>query len=466
VVQLPRFLANIQKSMTAKKILLISANAYQVPYPVYPLGISCLASYLSKHRPDWDIKLYDVIVDGPDGLEQLLIDFKPDYTGISLRNIDDVNFYQQQSFLGGYKRIIEKVRKNSESKVVIGGAGFSIFPELLFDLLKPDFAVYGEGEKSFLQLIECLEKNQDYSAIEGLIYSSGGKQIKNKKSDCLQNLSISLNNHLTDFYWKNSGMLSLQTKRGCPYSCIYCTYPLIEGKQVRTFSIDEVVDIMHDLYFNKKIEYIFFTDSVFNINYDYNYELAEKLIRKKIGIKWGGFFNFLNLDKKLLSVMKKSGLTHIEFGTDSLSDRTLEAYDKNFRVKDILTISSLCNELDIHYAHFLILCGYGETMDTLKETFENSKKFGRTVFFPFIGMRIYPDTPLYNHALREGQVDANDKLEIPKYYISKNVNVSALKTMAKETGRSWIFPDDDKSDAMVRLRNKNKKGPLWEYLIS
>jgi len=448
------------------KILLISANTYQVPYPVYPLGVSCLASYLNTNKPDWEVRIYDMIADQTESLEKLLQDYQPQYTGISLRNIDDVNFYQQQSFLGGYRRIIETVRKYSRSTVVIGGAGFSIFPELLFDLLQPDYAIFGEGEKSFMQLIECLEKSESCSSIEGLIRSaSNGEKSVTKRNSYLKSLTFSLNNHLTDFYWKNSGMLNLQTKRGCPYSCIYCTYPIIEGKQVRTFSTDEVVEQMEDLYFSKKIDYIFFTDSVFNINYAYNYELCEKIIRKKIGIKWGGFFNFNNLDKKLLSIMKQAGLSHIEFGSDSLSDRVLEAYDKNFRFSDILAACNLCNELDIHYAHFLILCGYGETMDTLRETFDNSKKFGPSVFFPFIGMRIYPGTVLYQHALDEGQVDPNDKLEIPKYYISKDVDVTKLKEMARASGRSWIFPDDDKSDAMTRLRNKNKKGPLWEYLI-
>ncbi len=85
---------------------------------------------------------------------------------------------------------------------------------------------------------------------------------------------------------------------------------------------------------------------------------------------------------------------HIEFGTDSLSDTTLKNYGKPFTVADILEASKICNRLKIHCAHFLILGGYGETEDTLNETFENSKKIERTVFFPFVGMRIYPGTKL------------------------------------------------------------------------
>ncbi len=98
---------------------------------------------------------------------------------------------------------------------------------------------------------------------------------------------------LLEFYWKHGGMLNIQTKRGCPYQCIYCTYPLIEGSTVRTLDAGRVADTLADLYFKKKIDYVFFTDSIFNINNAYNLELAERMISKKMDLKWGGYFNFV-----------------------------------------------------------------------------------------------------------------------------------------------------------------------------
>ena len=187
-------------------------------------------------------------------------------------------------------------------------------------------------------------------------------------------------------------MLNIQTKRGCPYKCIYCTYPLIEGKKVRTLNTDKIVDTLTELYFGKNIDYVFFTDSVFNLKEEYNYELAEKIIESKVNIRWGAYFSPHNINKKLLNVLKRSGLTHIEFGTEALSDVQLGNYGKQFGVSDIIEISKTCNELEIDFAHFLILGGYGETEDSLNETFKNSKKINKTVFFPFIGMRIYPGT--------------------------------------------------------------------------
>jgi radical SAM superfamily enzyme YgiQ (UPF0313 family) len=143
----------------------------------------------------------------------------------------------------------------------------------------------------------------------------------------------------------------------------------------------------------------------------------------------------------------------------------LKNYGKPFGINEVLNISSVCNQLEIDFAHFLILGGYGETEKTLEETFENSKKISRTVFFPFIGMRIYPGTRLQEIAVLEGIIKKDDPLLEPVYYVSKQIDIASLKEKARKTEKQWIFPDEDLSPVMVRLRKRNRKGPLWEYLL-
>ena len=451
--------------MNSKKLVLASANRHTDPYPVYPLGISYLHSYLSLQIPDLEVNIFDFLTGSYEEYIQFLEKIKPDYVGISLRNIDDVNIYKKESFLNHYKQIIEHTREYSNSVIIIGGSGFSIYPGLLFKTLEPDFGIYGEGEISLHQLITALENKDDYSYISGLVYKKNGRIIENRRSTYFQTPVLTFDDHLTDYYWKKSGMLNIQTKRGCPYKCIYCTYPLIEGHKVRTLDPDQIIKTLSDLVNTKKIDYIFFTDSIFNINNEFNYDLADRLIDADLKIHWGGYFNFANIDRKLLEKLKQTGLRHIEFGTDSLSDKILKKYDKPFSVADIFRISDYCNQLDIDFAHFLILGGYGETEETLNETFENSKKISRSVFFPFIGLRIYPGTKLHEIAIREKVVKESDPILEPVYYVSKDIDLASLKMKAKQTGKQWIFPDDDLGDIMVRMRERDKKGPLWEYLI-
>jgi radical SAM superfamily enzyme YgiQ (UPF0313 family) len=451
--------------MINRKLLLVSANRHASPYPVYPLGLSYISTYLKEHMPEIQIRLYDFMNGSYEEYVRVLEDVIPDYVGISIRNIDDVNIYHQESFIAHYQEIIRLTRKNTQSVIIIGGSGFSIYPGLLFDKLQSDYAIYGEGEISLYHLLQRLDKNMDPADIDGLLYRKNGKVIINQRNNHFKNPILNFDKDLIDFYWQQSGMLNIQTKRGCPYKCIYCTYPLIEGRKVRTLNPDHIVKTLSELYFNHGIDYVFFTDSIFNINNRFNLILAEKLIAAKIGIRWGGYFNFTRIDRKLLEKMKAAGLSHIEFGTESLSDVMLKNYEKPFKLKDILTISDICNQLEIDFAHFLILGGYGETPETLAQTFENSKKINRSVFFPFIGMRIYPGTRLHEIAMQEKIVERNDPLLEPVYYISKKIDLSSLKTMATATGKPWIFPDDDMSEIMNRMRKRNKKGPLWEYLI-
>ncbi len=452
--------------MKQQTILLISANRFDKPYPVYPIGLSYISSYLKEKLPHYKVVVYDLYLNGYDELQSIIHLHRPKYIGVSLRNVDDANSLSRGSFFGRYKELIDILRGLCDAKIIVGGAGFSIFPERFYNLLRPDFGIYGEGEKSFLELINCMDFGTDASNIEGLVYIKNGKVLVNKRQHHCQDLTLNFENNLIDYYWQHSGMLNVQTKRGCPYKCIYCSYPVIEGPRIRTLNTDEIVNTLKDLYFNKGINYVFFTDSVFNIENEYNHELADKIISSGIRIKWGAYFTVKNLNEKLLIKLKQSGLTHVEFGTESLSDLTLKKYGKSFRVRDVIEKSELCRKHGIHFAHFMILAGYGETDETINETYQNSKKIGPTVFFPFVGMRIYPGTKLHELAIKDGTIDRNDDLLEPRYYLSKNVDLLSLQPRAAATGRSWIFPDIDVSEKTKRLKAKNLKGPLWEHLLS
>ena len=452
--------------MKNNKILLVSANKHAEPYPVYPLGISYIQTYLNETSPDLEIRLFDINLQQLSDLQNLLNTFDPGMIGISLRNVDDVNLYVKESFIEGYRKVVEITRKHSDGVIVLGGAGFSVFPELLFNKLKPDFGVFGEGEETLLQLVRALTDGNSYRGIDGLLYGRNNEVVFNKRKNFFDDLSLRFNDKLIDYYWQYSGMLNVQTKRGCPYNCIYCTYPLIEGSKVRTLNMEKIIDSIKVLYDQKGIDYLFFTDSVFNISNEYNYEFADRLIHSGMNIKWGGYFTIHNLDRDLLKVLKRSGLTHIEFGTESISDSVLKAYGKKFTAADVINASATCNELDIPFAHFMILGGYGESDATLDETFANSRKIENTVFFPFVGMRIYPGTILQKYAIQEKVIRADNDLLEPRYYVSKNITLETLKERAKNTGKRWVFPDEDLSEVMMKMRKKNKKGPLWEYLTS
>jgi len=339
-------------------LLLISVNRFANPYPVYPLGISYLISYLEERLPEIEIRVFDINLHTTDELTQYLIDFKPDYTGVSLRNVDDVNSMARESFLAGYKEITDLIRQTIDTTLIIGGSAFSIFPRELFSFFCPDYGIYGEGEESLLDLLKSLNRGNPDLHIEGLVYQNGEGIQVNPRNHFLHTLDLGFSSDLVNFYWDRSGMMNVQTKRGCPYNCIYCTYPLIEGSQVRTLNAGKIVESLERLYYDRHVDYVFFRDSVFNLDREFNQDLAEKILRSGIHMKWGAYFSPHNLNREDLELYIRSGLTHIEFGTESLSDSTLKHYRKHFSVDEVVEVSAMCNELKVYFAHFLILGGY------------------------------------------------------------------------------------------------------------
>jgi radical SAM superfamily enzyme YgiQ (UPF0313 family) len=448
-----------------KNILLISANAYITPYPVYPIGISYLHTYLKKYLPQHNYLIFDFNRKSLSDLKNQLATGNFDFICVSIRNVDDNNVYEKNSFIAWYKQIIQVVKGHSIAKIIVGGPGFSIFPELIFDTLNADYGIKGEGEESLLQLIKSIEEKKDPKDIEGLVYRTETNEIKvNQRTSFLNSLELSFDNDLIDYYWNNSGMLNIQTKRGCPYNCIYCSYPVIEGSKIRTLNADLIVETLKYLYFEKEITYVFFTDSVFNISDEYNHQLAKKIIESGVKVNWGAYFSPHNITREALTIFKKAGLTHMEFGTESFSDQQLKNYRKHFTFNEVLRISEISSDLGIFFAHFLILGGYGETEQSLDESFENSRKIPRSVFFPYIGMRIYPHTELFKIAVAEGKIKGVKDLLEPVYYISKDINTDTLKERAMATGKKWIFPDFDDNGIMDKFRSRKIRGPLWEFL--
>jgi radical SAM superfamily enzyme YgiQ (UPF0313 family) len=172
-----------------------------------------------------------------------------------------------------------------------------------------------------------------------------------------------------------------------------------------------------------------------------------------------------------MKLMSRAGLSHIEFGTDSFCDEVLAAYRKGFTFNDILQSSELAKRGNIDFCHFLICGGPGETHTTLETCFENSQRLRGAVVMAVAGMRIYPGTALYRHALHEELITPETDLLSPTYYLAPGLTSDAIFTRLHEfAARSpnWIVGDPSPEYARVvsRLRTRGVVGPLWSYFAT
>jgi radical SAM superfamily enzyme YgiQ (UPF0313 family) len=264
-------------------------------------------------------------------------------------------------------------------------------------------------------------------------------------------------------------MLNIQTQRGCGFRCCYCTYPLIDGAFFRFRSPGVVCDEIEDAV-AAGARYIFIVDSVFNTSTEHVTGICEEIIRRKLTIAWGCFLRPQGLTQPLMDLMARAGLSHIEFGTDSLCDSVLDAYLKDFTVADVIQSSDFARNARVKFAHFLIIGGPTETEKTIQESFTNSTRIKKSVFFPYIGMRLYPDTPLYDFVLKEGGVTREKDLLPPWFYTTPHVSQERMTALLKKHNaqqKNWIVGDVNEplQEVMQKLRTIGVVGPLWEFLV-
>jgi radical SAM superfamily enzyme YgiQ (UPF0313 family) len=448
------------------KVLLISANRCTIPDPVFPLGLSYLNAGLraAGHPTAW----LDLLSDN-DGLDTLLGSYHPDFIGISLRNIDDVLIRKRESFVRDLAGLIDRIRRRTRSPVILGGSGFSIFPRKLIELSGADFGIRGPGEISFPALLAAVERGSDYQDVPGLVFRRDGKLVVNPNRGSPET-SLSLEDWPMDVverYLANAGMLNLQTQRGCPFPCCYCTYPLIEGARNKPRAEEIVVEeflILQRL----GAKYVFVADSVFNTSPEHVTRICEALVRRNVRLPWGCFLRPQGLTSDLLALMVRAGLAHAEFGSDSLSDTVLSAYHKNLTFEDILQSSELARRANLPCCHFLILGGPGETHDTLEEGFRNSALLSDAVILAVVGMRIYPGTQLFERSCREGLITPSTDLLPPTYYLAPGLNEESVFTRLRSFAQAapgWLVGDTDPgySTVVARLRHRGVLGPLWSY---
>ncbi len=441
------------------KVLLISSNIAHTPYSVYPLGLSMVAAGL--HNAGHEVKQFDFLASGRsiEALRQEVREFCPDTIGISIRNIDNVNLMNEQRYLDAVKEIVREIRTVSQGKIVLGGSGFSIMPEAILRETGADFGIVGEGEALFADFVENAGQGK-YP--EARILRSPTRLATGHIPSALYDSRI------MEFYLKSGNVASVQTKRGCIHACVYCSYPFLEGNQLRTRKPEAVVDDLETLINTHTAKYIFFTDSVFNDTRGNYLEVLKEMKKRGIIIPWTAFFKPEGLTGESISLMKETGLKAAEIGADASSDITLRGMSKSFTFNDVIACNDLFSQYDVATAHYFMFGCPGETKETVLEGIENIKNLKKTVSFIFMGIRILPSTPLARIAEKEGIISCGQDLLEPVYYISSNIERAWLEetlTAAFAGIRNCVFPPDVLDNSLAFLHKLGYSGSLWDMLI-
>lgn len=448
-----------------KRVLLISANMMKKPYPVYPLGLDYVVGVLNSR---YETKILDMNeFSSLEKLGEQVHSYAPDYIGLSIRNIDNTDTINSKGFLSDYQHLVNVIRRNSQAPLILGGSGYTVFPLEFIRALDADYGIAGEGER-FPVLLAALEDKTDITTIPGIVTKQSAS-VDYEAWNGGMHRTFNPDSAHTKYYLSYGGMLNLQTKRGCPFKCSYCTYPHIEGSRMRFFEPKEIASQARELQ-NAGAKYIFMTDSAFNASYNQSLQVAEAFVNAGVSIPWGGFFAPTVPPDDYYQKLADAGLTHVEFGTESMCDKMLYNLQKPFVSSDVFQAHQKALAAGLFIAHYFMLGGPGENEETLQETLDSVDQLEKAVFFFFCGIRIYPHTALYDTAVGEGQISASQNLIEPVFYRSRFISdVDIIKKVeAHADGRlNWLIGAGESKATRIlpRLYERGYTGPLWEHLI-
>ena len=415
------------------KVLLISANSESINMVPLPLGLNCVA--VATRNAGHQVELLDLMgsADHDMLVSSVIKRMLPDVIGISIRNIDNQVMSETRFLLNPVTDIISTCRAYSDVPIVLGGAGFSIFPEPALRYLGADIGVCGEGEVAFPLLLDALERGDDISGIDGICLPGRAVQDSCIKRPPLKNLPLPdpalwpVADGVGQDIW-----IPFQTRRGCVMKCSYCSTPALEGTSIRMHPVDEVVEgITRHVAagFNR----FYFVDNTFNLPNDYAKALCDALIDANLNIQWRGILYPGFLDRELVRKMAESGCVEVSLGFESGSEMVLRRLNKKFTTAQVREASELLTEFGIRRMGFLLLGAPGETRESVMESLAFADSLKRDLLKLTVGIRIYPGTLLEKVAREEDLIAEEDDLLLPKFYLAKG-----LEGWLDPTIRTWM----------------------------
>ncbi len=461
-----------------KKVLLIATNSEKKPYPVPPIGLSIIAQSIEKK---YEVKVYDAMFDEGRSLPDLVASFNPDYIGCSIRNVDSMSVEAPDFFLETINQnIIKPLKKLTNAPIILGGSGYSIYPYEILDFFDLNFGIAGEGEETFAMLLEHLVKKKDINSIKGIIQRTSPdfeKKLKNNSDYPSKKYFSGIEKHIDFNPYKERGAYSIQSKRGCAHQCIYCTYPLIEGKKFRTREAAAIVDEIQQVSERLGDVVFEFVDSTFNDPAGHAEAICSEIIRRNIKVRMRTMgINPANTSDKLFELMTQAGFTQIDSTPDSASQTMLKNLGKNFRLSQLQKMSLQIKKSNLPTMWFFVFGGPGETHETIDETFDFISDYISPEDMVYIttSLRIYPGTKLHKIALDENLIGKSQSLLKPVFYSNSSFTTEELHDyLQKKIGKTHnlLFSSEAKpspemmKEAIQMRKQQNLTEPMFRTLL-
>lgn len=451
--------------MGLRVALLNPSFIYQTPHlqMTEPLGILYLASYLRSYSTH-QVTVVDSIDSGhvrklgpgrylyglteEEMLARLAV-IRPDVIGITClfsRKKDD--FYAAARAI--------KVRF-PDVRLVAGGTYPSLFPEEVIASGLFAYAVIGEGEESFTALLDAMAAGVTPEGMDGLAYAEGKEIRVVPKENYIHNLDAipfpARDLIRYERYRDSKSVLhglglkrsaSILTSRSCPNRCNFCSMFKIHGGKWRSRSATNVVEEIKELKERYAIEHLFIMDDNLTFNKPRMLEICSLLTEANLGIRWNtpNGIAIRNLDKPVLTAMKKAGCTSIcvaiETGDEDLRNTVIGKHLKDDKIREV---TEAARELGLFVVAFYIIGMPGETEEKFAKTLEQLRTLplnGAAAAFanPLPGTRLFEDCQKFGYTIL--RCDSDDNIFYRPYIVTQEFTEDELIQREKRFYRTFM----------------------------
>ncbi len=365
----------------------------QIMKPYAPLGILYLCSHLRKRG--FDVDVFDTTFSSRDALFQHLCTETPSVLGI----------YANLMTRGNVVEIL-KVAHEAGWKTIVGGPEPGAYA-LEYLQAGADFVVFGEGELTMQDLLEAFRAGavDACSNIPGLAYlDEAGVMHETPQRAQIPDLdsqpwparhAIDVGRYVKT--WRDAhgkGSVNFITARGCPYKCRWCSHQVF-GQTHRRRDPLLVVDEVEFLLETYSPDMVWVSDDVFTINHKWIRDYTAEMRRRGLHIPFECISRADRLNAEMLDLLAELGCFRVWIGSESGSQRILDAMDRGVKVEQVQQAVALTRERGIESGMFLMWGYEGEELDDIEATIKHVSVSQPDIFFTTVSYPI-KGTPYYN----------------------------------------------------------------------
>ena len=404
---------------------------------VMPLGVLYVAAVLEEH--DFEVTVFDSLFEKDDNLVQAVREVNPGIIGLSFLT----------SEYGAALSMIKQLKSVCPDSIYMAGGPhisscIGIEAALKLGL---DFAVYGEGEATCLELCLRIRSNRDTKDIPGIYWRDrDGQMVKNPPLPLISDIDLLPfpARHLIKgekyllppgyirHYFSN-GTFVLLSSRGCNSHCTFCDSQITFGRKVRRRKVAKVIEEIEQASRFLSFESIYFLDDTFTLNHEWLYRWCDEI--KKMDIPWGCQTRVSSVNRDILFKMKDSGCVQVDYGVESGSLKVLKSIKKSQTPEKIIRAFELTREIGLRTFASMIVGLPEEREEDVKLSMDLVKQI-KPDFLHVTFATPLPGTELYDQCIQNGWIDEKMCEELDWDFVNSENPVLKVKFTTKELKRN------------------------------